>query len=218
MTETGKAGAPSSPADASAPRHGLLELFLLFSQFGLSSFGGGVSVWVHRAFVERRRLIGETEFAAALALARIMPGANVVNLAIVIGQRQRGAAGAAVAGLGLLLGPSLAVIGLAILYRRFAGTTILQAAVAGAAAASVGLLIGMGVMLSSRILRAGTASGGRTAQSLGAMAVLAATFVLVGVLRLPMVPTVLCLAPLSIALAYFSPPRSRPSEKPDAGG
>lgn len=221
MTEASKDGATPSPADAAAraPRQmGLIELFLLFSRLGLTSFGGGVSAWVHRAFVERRRLIGETEFAAALALARIMPGANVVNLAILIGHRLHGAAGAAAAALGLLLGPSLAVIGLAILYRQFAGTIILHAVLEGAAAASVGLLIAMGVTSGSRIVRSSATSGGHTAQSLGALAVLAAMFVLVGVLRFPMVPTVLCLAPLSIALAYFSPSRSRSPENPDAGG
>src|SRR5712691_8301389 len=136
----------ASPADVDVPaKVGLLRLFLLFSQLGLSSFGGGVSAWVHRAFVERRRLIGETEFAAAFALSRIMPGANVANLAVLIGQRLRGAAGAAAAVLGLLLGPCFAVVGLAILYRQFAGTVALRAVLEGAAAASVGLLIGMGV-------------------------------------------------------------------------
>src|SRR5689334_12613673 len=69
---------------------GLVELFLLFSQLGLSSFGGGVSAWIHRAFVERRGWLSEAEFSAALALGRIMPGANVVNLAILVGQRLRG--------------------------------------------------------------------------------------------------------------------------------
>src|SRR3954451_23067616 len=95
---------------------GVVELFLLFSQLGLSSFGGGVSAWMHRAFVERRGWLGETEFFAALALARVMPGVNVVNLAVLIGQRLRGASGAVAAALGLLVGPSLAAIGLTIGY------------------------------------------------------------------------------------------------------
>jgi chromate transporter len=205
---------PAAAARAWTPRNiGLFELFLLFSQLGLTSFGGGVSAWVHRAFVERRRLIGENEFAAALALARIMPGANVVNLAVVIGHRLQGAAGAAAAVLGLLLGPSLAVV-----YRQLTGTIILHAVLEGAAAASVGLLIAMGVTSGSRIVRSSATSGGHTAQRLGALVVLAAMFVLVGMLRFPMVPTVLCLAPLSIALAYFSPSPSRPPERLDAGG
>src|ERR1700704_7079357 len=99
------AGAGTEGASSPTPQVGLIELFLLFPQLGLSSFGGGVSAWMHRAFVERRGWLGETEFAAAFALARIMPGVNVVNLAVLIGQRLRGASGAAAAALGLLVGP-----------------------------------------------------------------------------------------------------------------
>jgi chromate transporter len=208
----------SRPADTGpAHRIGLFELFILFSQLGLSSFGGSVSAWMHRAFVERRRLIGETEFVAALGLARIMPGATVVNLAVVVGRRLRGAAGAAAAVLGLLLGPCLAVVGFAILYGRFAATPGLHTVLEGAAAASVGLMIAMGVSTGRHVLGIGIKSG-RPARSVGAAAVVALMFVLVGVLRLPMVPTVLCVAPLSIAFAYLvrSAPRSR--ETSDAGG
>jgi chromate transporter len=209
----------SRPAAASPPhRIGLLELFLLFSQLGLSSFGGSVTAWMHRAFVERRRLIGDTEFIAALGLARIMPGATVVNLAVVVGKRLRGAAGAAASVLGLLLGPSLAVVGFAILYGRFAATPGLQTVLEGAAAASVGLMIAMGVSTGRHVIGIGVKSRRRVARSVGAAAIVALTFVLVGVLRFPMVPTILCVAPLSIAFAYLarSAPRSR--ETSDADG
>lgn len=133
---------------------GLVALFLLFSQLGLSSFGGGVSAWMHRAFVERRGWLGEAEFSAALALARIMPGVNVVNLAVLIGQRVRGPSGAAAAALGLLIGPSCVAVGLMIAYGALARSVVLQAAIEGVAAAAAGLLIAMGV--SSAMLLAGS--------------------------------------------------------------
>ncbi len=203
MAEEKNIGA-SPPVDAGPPAVGLVELSLLFTRLGLSSFGGGVSAWVHWTFVERRRLIVETEFAAALALARIMPGANVINLAVLIGQRLRGWSGALAAALGILVGPSLAVIALAVVYRQFAGSAALTAVLEGAAAAAVGLLIAMGVQSGAHAVSLERGSGRRMAQSLGAAVILAAMFVFVGVLRLPMVPTVLCLAPLSIALAFFT--------------
>jgi chromate transporter len=196
---------------------GLVELFLLFSQLGLSSFGGGVSAWMHRAFVERRGWLGETEFSAALALARIMPGVNVVNLAVLIGQRLRGASGAAAAALGLLVGPSLAAIGLTVAYDALAGSAVLHAAIEGAAAAAAGLLIAMG--LSSAAHGAGAAMRGEHRpeaaaagpswfaprwRNLGAIAVLLTVFVLIGLMRLPTVGIVLCMAPVSIALAYLA--------------
>lgn len=210
------AASPQPRGEARAPLGvSLIELFLLFSQLGLSSFGGGVSAWMHRAFVERRGWLGETEFSAALALGRIMPGANVINLAVLIGQRLRGAPGAVAAGLGLLVGPSLAVVALALVYGRFAATNVLGAVLEGAAAAAVGLLIGMGIQSGKSIVR--PRGGHQAAQSVGAIAVLAATFVCIGVLRWPTVPTVLCLAPLSIALAFFAR-RNSSTEKHDAGG
>jgi chromate transporter len=195
---------------------GLVELFLLFSQLGLSSFGGGVSAWMHRAFVERRGWLGETEFAAAFALARIMPGVNVVNLAVLIGQRLRGAPGAAAAALGLLVGPSLAAIGLTVAYDALAGSAVLHAAIEGAAAAAAGLLIAMG--LSSATHGAGATGHGRRSDAaaagrsrfsprwpgLGAIAVLLTVFVLIGLMRLPTVGIVLCVAPVSIVLAYLA--------------
>jgi chromate transporter len=212
------AASPQPHGKARAPLGvSLIELFLLFSQLGLSSFGGGVSAWMHRAFVERRGWLGETEFSAALALGRIMPGANVINLAVLIGQRLRGAPGAVAAGLGLLVGPSLAVVALAIVYSRFAATNVLGAVLEGAAAAAVGLLIGMGIQSGKSIVRPSGSSSRRAAQSVGAIGVLAATFVCIGVLRWPTVPTVLCLAPLSITLAFFAR-RNSSTEKHDAGG
>jgi len=202
------------PDSGQPPRHiELVELFLLFSQLGLTSFGGGVSAWVHRAFVEQRRLIGESEFAAAFALSRIVPGANVINLAVVLGQRLRGFGGACAALLGIMLGPTLAVIAIAALYRRFGGSPALQAALEGTAAAAVGLMIAMGLQSAARLVRRPHSSGRHIVQSLGGATVLVVMLLSVGVLRLPMIPTVLCLAPLSIALAFLT----RDAEKPDAG-
>src|SRR5277367_2755464 len=87
------------------PKLSLLEFFLLFSRIGLSSFGGGVSVWIHRSVVEHRGWLSESEFSAALAFARVMPGVNIVNLGVLIGHRLRGFGGAVAAVLGLLVGP-----------------------------------------------------------------------------------------------------------------
>ena len=208
----GAAGA-HAPRQTAPPEVGLVELFLLFSQLGLSSFGGAVSAWMHRAFVEQRGWLGETEFAAALALSRIMPGANVANLAILIGQKLRRWPGAVVAVLGLLTGPSLVVIGLAVLYRHYAGNPVIDAALEGAAAAGVGLLLAMGVRSGSAVVGRGPLAGRRAVYVIGAVVILLATFVLIGVARVPTVAAVVVLAPLSIALAYLTgtgPPADEP--------
>jgi len=183
---------------------GFIQLFLLFSQIGLSSFGGSVAVWMHREFVERRGWLEESEFATALAVARILPGVNIVNLAVLIGQRLKGLTGAAAAVAGLLTGPILVVIGLGFLYQRFAGMVFLQNVLEGIAASTVGLLISMGIESGRRIIKKGITCSGRKIESAGAIAVLAVTFVFVALLRFPTVSTVLFVAPLGMALAYFS--------------
>lgn len=199
------ADAPLHPRNPPTPRVALLEVFLLFSQLGLSSFGGAVSAWVHRALVERRALITEAEFAAALGLARIIPGANVVNLAVMLGHRLRGAVGAVAAGLGLILGPSVVAIALMIAYRRWGGSPASRAALEGAAAASVGLLIAMGLAAGAYLLGIGTKARLWTWRKAGNAAVIVAVFVLIGVMHVAMVPTVLLLTAVSIALAYLFP-------------
>jgi chromate transporter len=203
---------PPDPPGSAPHRTSLAELFLLFSELGLSSFGGGVSAWIHRAFVEQRGWLGEKEFAAALALARIMPGANVINLAIIVGQRRRGAPGAAVAALGLLVGPGLVVIALAAAYQAFAATHVVASALAGTAAAAVGLMIAMGLVSGRHIVAAAVKPRGLGVHGIVAIAVIVAVFVLVGILRFPTVATVLCLAPLSIASAYLATASRRESD------
>ncbi|MFP3710497.1 chromate transporter, partial [Paraburkholderia sp. SIMBA_009] len=47
--------APTSVPDAIAPPPGILALFAAFAQIGLTSFGGGLSGRMMRAFVHERR-------------------------------------------------------------------------------------------------------------------------------------------------------------------
>jgi chromate transporter len=217
MTQKGKPvrSRPKADEGLSLQRARLIELFFLFSQLGLSSFGGSVSAWMHRAFVEQRAWIGQNEFSTALAVSRIMPGANVVNLAIFIGQRLRGSPGAVAAASGLLVGPSFLIIALAIIYRQLAGTMILDKILQGTAAAAVGLLIAMAVSSGRHLISVTARSPARMIRNITAVALVIAIFLLIGVLRFPMVPTVLCLAPLSIALAYVAL-RKPAMEKVDA--
>lgn len=165
-------------------------LFAAFLRLGLLSFGGGTDGWVYRDIVERRRWIDDRTFAASVAFSRIMPGSGGVNLTVHIGRLLRGSPGALVAALGLILGPFLVVIGLAVLYARIAGSPLVHAVLAGAAAAAVGLTLATGLKLAWR--------GERGA---GPVAMVLLTVLAVGVLRWPMVPVILALAPVSIGLA-----------------
>ncbi|HET6621647.1 MAG TPA: chromate transporter [Dongiaceae bacterium] len=169
----------------------LSEIFLVFLRIGAFSFGGGLTGWVYREVVQERRWLAEQEFLSGMAVSQILPGANVTNLSIYIGQKLRGTIGAFAALIGLLLVPFFLVIGFLLVYENVSQVSWVGLATDGVAAAAVGLL-----MLTT--WRTGTQSG----RSAPGAIVIVATFVAVGLLQLPLLPSVLCIAPLSIAAAW----------------
>jgi len=120
----------------------LRALFLGFSTVGLSGFGG-VLPFARRMLVERRGWLTAEEFNTLLGLCQFLPGPNVVNLAVVVGKRHAGLAGAIVAPFGLLAGPFLIVVLLAMLYDAWGQLPIAQSMLRGIAAAGAGLLFAM---------------------------------------------------------------------------
>jgi chromate transporter len=74
---------PRSPAD----------LFWSFTWLALQGFGGVLAV-VQRELVEKKRWMTNEEFVEDWAVAQIMPGPNVVNLSVMIGDRHFGLRGA----------------------------------------------------------------------------------------------------------------------------
>jgi chromate transporter len=169
----------------------LPRLFIVCLQIGLFSFGGGLTGWMYQEVVVRRRWMSEDDFLSGLALCQVMPGINVSNLVVYIGQRLRGALGSCVALVGLLVGPFFLVIGLVIVYERIAGNTLVQAAMDGVAAAAIGLLLFVGYK-----------GAQRSVKKVPAALVMAAIIVTVGLLEWPLVPVVLVLAPISVAFAW----------------
>lgn len=183
----------SVSADPAAPgRVSLLAILGVFAKIGLMSFGGALSGWMHREIVVRRQWMAEADFLSGLALGQIMPGANVANLSLYIGQRLRGGIGAVTALLGMLLPPMIVVLALGMLYDRVAGVLWLHRFIDGVAAAAIGLTIMVGIKASRRVERRA-----------GPVTILLLLFVTVGVLRWPMVPVVICVTPASIALAWL---------------
>ena len=123
-------------------RPDLRALFFGFSTVGLSGFGG-VLPFARRLLVEDRGWLSAEEFNTLLGLCQFLPGPNVINLAVVVGKRYHGLAGAVVAPLGLLLGPFLIVLLLALAYDTWGGQPWAQGMLRGVAAVGVGLLFAM---------------------------------------------------------------------------
>ena len=132
----------AAAGSGSRPRPDLRALFFGFSSVGLSGFGG-VLPFARRMLVEDKGWLSAEEFNTQLGLCQFLPGPNVINLAVVVGKRYGGLAGACVAPLGLLLGPFLIVLLLALAYDTWGELPRVQGLLRGIAAVGVGLLFAM---------------------------------------------------------------------------
>ena len=177
--------------EAAAAEVGLIAIFLAFLRLGCTSFGGGTASWLYREIVQRRGWIDEAAFLPDLALGQGLPGSNGVNMAVLIGRRLKGAAGAFVAPFAMLAGPFAIILALGTVYGRVADLPLVHAVLAGVAAAVVGLSVASGLSLIAR-----------GARDVPAIAVAGVTVLCVGILGWPMLPVMLVLVPLSIALAF----------------
>ena len=179
------------PAAAEPGAVSFRAIFSLFFQIGLLSFGGGLSAWLYREVVDHKHWLTATDFLSGLALSQVMPGVNVANLSIFIGQRLRGVPGAITALIGLIFAPFFIIIGLAAVYARINALPWAHNFLCGVATTAVGLV--MSVALKS--IR-------HTMAGVGPLAIVAVIVLTVGILRWPMVPVVLGITPLSILLAW----------------
>jgi len=178
-------------ASVSSPRPSIAAIFSVFLRIGLLSFGGGVTGWVFREVVILRHWIEEDEFMSGLAMSQILPGTNIGNLSIYVGQRLRGALGAAAALIGLLCGPFFAVIALVSAYSTIKAFPFVDTVMDGVAAAAIGMVL----IIVGRGAR-------RFAMDPAAAAAMAATFVSVGLLHWSLPLTALFVGAGSVLVAW----------------
>ena len=178
------------PTPAGAPRVALGDLYRAFLGVGARGFGG-VLPWARRMLVEERRWLSAAEFTDLFGLCNFLPGPNTVNLSIIVGGRFHGVRGALVALTGLLTLPLAIVCTLAALYARFGQLPGLEALLRGVGAAAAGLVLATGLKMAAPLARTPRA-----------LAFLVVTFVAIAVLRWPLVPVLLTLAPLSVLAAW----------------
>ena len=184
---------PDAPSSANPPGATLPALFWIFFQIGALSFGGGLSAWIFREIVTKRGWMKDADFHTGLALSQVLPGVNNVNMALHVGQRLRGAIGAFICVFAMILAPFFFIIGLATIYDQVKDIAWMQDMLDGAAAAAVGLLVSVA---------ARSAYG--TFRGILPYAIAIAFIVTIGLLRWPMIPVVLCLAPLSVLFSWLT--------------
>ena len=169
-----------------------LQLLLTFSQIGVTSFGGGLSGWMLREFVQRRAWLTEEEFLSGLALSQAFPGVNTVNLAIWVGYRLQGNAGALAGVFGMIVPAAMLILAIAAAFAALSGYRLTHLVLDGVGAAAVGLSLQMGIVAARRA----------AAKGMAPIVIMIAAFVAVGVLRLSLPLVVLVLGSLSVALAF----------------
>ena len=181
---TGARPRPRSPSD----------LFFSFSILALQGFGGVLAV-VQRELVEKKQWLSNEEFVEEWAVAQIMPGPNVVNLSVMLGERYFGWRGAVAALSGMLAFPTLIVLALATLYGHYAQHPQVAGALRGMAAVAAGLIAAAALKLAGPLKKHPL---GRPLCALLA----AACFALVGWLHLPLGWVVPGLGLLACALTW----------------
>jgi chromate transporter len=166
------------------------ELYRAFLATGARAFGGTLP-WARRMLVEERRWLTEREFIDLFSLCNFLPGPNVSSMSVIVGARFRGPLGAAAALGGLLTVPLTTILTLAVLYARFGQLPGVDAALRGMGAAAAGLVLAAGLRMAAAL--------GRSPRVL---LFLVAAFAGVAVLRWPLVPVLLGLAPVSVLAAW----------------
>ncbi len=184
----------SERLEGDAPRSAA-ELFWAFTSLALQGFGGVLPV-AQRELVEKRGWLTREEFAETLSVGQVLPGPNIVNMALMIGDRYFGWRGAFAALAGILAAPLVIVLVLASLYAQIAATPMAAGAIRGMGAVAAGLIFAMAIKL------APTLKKNPLPLALCAAATLA-TWALVGGWRVPLAWVVLGLGGAMVGFAAW---------------
>ena len=189
----GELGAVPRPRPASLADH-----YFTFNRLALQGFGGVLAVAQHE-LVERKGWLTRAEFVEMLALSQVLPGPNVVNLALMFGDRFFGLRGALAAVGGMLVVPLVIVMALTAAYAQFSHVPMVAGALRGMGAVAAGLILATAAKL------AGSLRTSRLGAPLaGAFAL--ATFATIALLRWPLVGVIAGLGSVAVALAWWRTP------------
>ena len=178
------------------PPISLWNLFTGFLLIGLMGFGG-IAVSAQYIMVESRKWLTPKEFVELFGICSILPGGNFLNAAVMLGDEDHGPLGSIVCLTSLLLAPLLILLGIAVVYDQYSHLPDVRAGTAGAASAAAGLIFGTAGRLSKGV------------EKTAAAAIFGlATFIAVGVLRLPMWVVVLVICPIGICWTIWQGKRT----------
>jgi chromate transporter len=171
------------------------ELFRVFTRLALQGFGGVLPV-AQRTLVDEEHWLNREQFLELLSISQILPGPNICNMALVLGDRHFGWRGGFAAMAGVLLAPLVVVLLLAVGAQQLRDQPVITDALRGMGVAAAGLVL-------STALRLG---GGMKRNALGwpgCAIFVTLTAVFIGLLRWPLVGVILGLGSAAIAAAWW---------------
>jgi chromate transporter len=167
---------------------------MVFTRLALQGFGAVLPVAQHE-LVERRAWVTREEFAEILSVGQIMPGPNIINMSLMIGDKLLGRRGAFAAMLGMVSVPFVVVLAVAALYAELAHVPAVAGALRGMGAVSAGLIAGSTIKLAP-------AMASSSLGKIGAGVVAIAALLLAAWLRVPIAAVILGLGALSCGAAW----------------
>ena len=183
------------------------ELFIAFTLLALQGFGGVLAVAQH-VLCEQRRWLTREQFVEILGLAQILPGPNVCNLALMVGDRFFGLRGALAALAGMMTVPLIIVLGVTAIYAQYAVHPAVAGALRGMGAVAAGLILGTGLKLIHGVRS--NPMGPRVSTLFMVL-----TFAAVALLRWPLVGVILVLGFIAWAVAWARLPPGSVGPRPD---
>jgi chromate transporter len=127
------------------------QIFLEFLIIGATSFGGVVP-YLRGSLVTKRHWVDDKEFVQMLSISQSLPGLNATNMAILVGEKLRGALGSLAAIIGICLPGGVLMYVVGMFYRSHGDHDFVTAALKGVAAAAVGLILSTVMGLSKKSL------------------------------------------------------------------
>ena len=171
-----------------------MELFVAFTLLALQGFGGVLAV-AQRVLCDQKRWLTKEEFLEVLAVGQVLPGPNICNVALMVGDRFFGWRGAFAALAGMMAVPLVIVLVGTAVYAQYALHPAVAGALKGMSAVSAGLIAGTALKLAAAL----------RVNPMGVpvcIALLALAFVAVALLHWPLVWVLLGLGAVASTYAW----------------
>jgi chromate transporter len=164
-------------------------IFWTFLTAGAISFGGGVVAYLREYTVSDTKWLDDEAFLDALEISQTLPGLNAVNMSVIIGDNLRSIPGAIVAVAGLVLPGVIVIMGLGVAWQAASNNPLVKPFLTGVAAAAVGLLSTVTLQLGHK----------QFVKPLD-LAIIAATFLAISILHVPLYIVLLIIGTAAIVL------------------